>query len=77
VAAVVEDALVARTSPTPVSATIIKRATLYAYVSRGLLTAHTRRGHRGSWFDPLELDALVRRARGPAERLPDVRAVPR
>ena len=52
----------------------IKRATLYAYVSRGLLTAHTRHGHRGSWFDPVELDALVRRARGPAERLPDVRA---
>ena len=52
----------------------IKRETLYAYVSRGLLTAHARHGHRGSWFDPVELDALVRRARGPAERFPDVRA---
>lgn len=52
----------------------IKRATLYAYVSRGLLTAHARHGHPGSWFDPLELDTLVRRARGPAERIPDVRA---
>ncbi len=51
----------------------IKRETLYAYVSRGFLTAHTRHGHRGSWFDPVELDALVRRARGPVERLPDVR----
>lgn len=51
----------------------IKRATLYAYVSRGFLTAHTRSGQRGSWFDPVELDALVRRARGPAERAPDLR----
>jgi citrate synthase len=51
----------------------IKRSTLYAYVSRGLLTAHARSGHRGSWFDPVELDALVRRARGPAERPPDLR----
>lgn len=51
----------------------IKRATLYAYVSRGLLTAHRRTGHRGSWFNPVELDGLVRRARGPVERRPDVR----
>jgi citrate synthase len=51
----------------------IKRATLYAYVSRGLLTAHTRAGRRGSWFDPVQLDALMRRARGPAERRPDLR----
>ena len=51
----------------------IKRNTLYAYVSRGFLTAHTLPGRRGSWFDPVELDSLVRRARGPAERQPDLR----
>ncbi|MEQ1760530.1 MAG: citrate/2-methylcitrate synthase [Vicinamibacterales bacterium] len=51
----------------------IKRATLYAYVSRGFLTAHALPGRRGSWFDPVELDALVRRARVPAERQPDLR----
>ncbi len=51
----------------------IKRTTLYAYVSRGFLTAHTLPDTRGSWFDPVELDALVRRARGPAERRPDIR----
>src|SRR5262245_44979582 len=51
----------------------IKRATLYAYVSRGLLSAHTLAGQRGSWFDPVELDRLARRARGPAERPPDLR----
>ncbi|MGE3509347.1 MAG: citrate/2-methylcitrate synthase [Vicinamibacterales bacterium] len=51
----------------------IKRATLYAYVSRGFLTAFTRPDRRGSWFDPLQLDAVVSRARVPAERRPDVR----
>jgi citrate synthase len=51
----------------------VKRATLYAYVSRGLLRAQTLAGHRGSWFDPVELDRLARRARGPAERPPDLR----
>jgi len=50
----------------------VKRATLYAYVSRGLLHVHTRAGHRGSWFDPVEVDALVRRARGPADRRPEL-----
>jgi predicted DNA-binding transcriptional regulator AlpA len=51
----------------------VKRDTLYAYVSRGRLTVHRRAGHRGSWFDPVELDALVRRAREPAERRPEIR----
>jgi citrate synthase len=51
----------------------IKRATLYAYVSRGFLHAHVLPGKRGSWFDPRELDALIRRARGPAERRPELR----
>jgi citrate synthase len=51
----------------------IKRTTLYAYVSRGFLTAHALPGRRGSWFDPVELDALIRKARGPAERQPDLR----
>lgn len=51
----------------------IKPATLYAYVSRGRLTAFSRPDRRGSWFDPEQLDALVRRARDPAERRPDLR----
>lgn len=50
----------------------VKRATLYAYVSRGLLHVHARSGRRGSWFDPVEVDALVQRARGPADRRPDL-----
>ena len=51
----------------------VKRQTLYAYVSRGLLTAHTLPSRRGSWFDPWELDALTTRARDPVDRRPDVR----
>lgn len=51
----------------------IKPATLYAYVSRGRLTAFSRPDRRGSWFDPEQIDVLGRRARGPAERRPDVR----
>src|ERR1043166_30474 len=49
----------------------IKRATLYAYVSRGLIAAHQLPHRRGSWFDPVDLDALMRRARDPEERRPD------
>ena len=49
----------------------VTRDTLYAYVSRGRLRAHRRAGHRGSWFDPIEVDALVRKARAPAERRPE------
>lgn len=51
----------------------VKRATVYAYVSRGLLTARQLRGRQGSWFDPVELDTLTRRARHPAERRPELR----
>ena len=51
----------------------VKRATLYAYVSRGLLTAFTLPGRPGSWFDPVQLDALTRKARQPEERRPDLR----
>lgn len=50
----------------------VKRATLYAYVSRGRLTAFTVPGRRGSWFDPVQLDALARHARRPEERRPDL-----
>jgi citrate synthase len=51
----------------------VKRATLYAYVSRGLLTPSTVSGRRGSWFDPVQVDALASRAREPQERRPDLR----
>ncbi|MEP7118033.1 MAG: citrate/2-methylcitrate synthase [Acidobacteriota bacterium] len=61
--------------PAPAAAARIgvKRATLYAYVSRGLLTAFTLPGRRGSWFDPVQLDALIRTARKPEERRTDLR----
>jgi citrate synthase len=39
----------------------VRRATLYAYVSRGLLHAHRTPG--GSLFDPAEVDALAARGR--------------
>lgn len=55
----------------------VKRATLYAYVSRGLLRAHALPGRRGSWFDPVQLDALGTRARAPGERRPDLRITSR
>lgn len=41
----------------------VKQATLYAYVSRGLL--HPERGPRGSSFDPHEVALLARTARRP------------
>lgn len=51
----------------------VKPETVYAYVSRGLLTSHRRVGERGSWFDPAELDDLARRGRGRGTgRRPDV-----
>src|SRR6516164_612743 len=37
----------------------VKPATLYAYVSRGVLRSHRLRGRRGSWFDPAEIDAIT------------------
>ncbi|MDG2114963.1 MAG: citrate/2-methylcitrate synthase, partial [Actinomycetota bacterium] len=52
----------------------VKLETLYAYASRGIVTSQRRPGSRGSWFDPVELDAVARRSRrgGPA-RLADMR----
>ncbi|MER6914111.1 citrate synthase [Streptomyces sp. NPDC000594] len=41
----------------------VKPATLYAYVSRGLLDSRRDPGGRGSTFDPEEVDALARRNR--------------
>lgn len=43
----------------------IKRETLYAYVSRGLLTRERASGVRGSTFDPVEVDRLAGRGRVP------------
>jgi citrate synthase len=42
----------------------VKVDSLYAYVSRGLLSRHRRAGERGSWFDPAEIDRLAGRGRG-------------
>ncbi len=46
----------------------VRPATLYAYVSRGLLHSRRLPGRRGSWFEPGELQALAegrgRHARG-------------
>ncbi|MQY11823.1 Citrate synthase 2 [Streptomyces sp. RB5] len=39
----------------------VKPETVYAYVSRGLLTSHKSPGSRGSTFDAKEVDALARR----------------
>lgn len=51
----------------------VKRATLYAYVSRGRLQAYRLPGRPGTWFDPVQLDALGRQARRPQARRPDLR----
>lgn len=53
----------------------VKPATLYAYVSRGRLRAFTLPGRRGSWFDPVQLDAISAGAKRPRERRPDLRIV--
>ncbi|NOX28678.1 MAG: helix-turn-helix domain-containing protein [Actinobacteria bacterium] len=51
----------------------VKRQTLYAYVSRGLLASHHQQGTRGSLFDPAELDGLLQQGRGKGESpRPDV-----
>ncbi len=42
----------------------VKPASLYAYVSRGVLPRHRRPGDRGSWFDPVAVDRLAARGRG-------------
>ena len=44
----------------------VKPETVYAYVSRGLLTSRRATGGRGSTFDAAEVDALARRNRRPA-----------
>ncbi|MEU6081674.1 citrate/2-methylcitrate synthase [Streptomyces sp. NPDC047108] len=41
----------------------VKPETVYAYVSRGLLTSRRTPGGRGSTFDPREVDALARHGR--------------
>lgn len=47
----------------------VKPATLYAYVSRGLLTRWRDPGSRTSWFDPAEVERLAARQRDrPARR---------
>jgi citrate synthase len=42
----------------------VKPASLYAYVSRGLLGRHRVAGAHGSWFDPAAVDRLAARGRG-------------
>ena len=37
----------------------VKPATLYAYVSRGMIRSHRVAGERTSWFDAAEIDALA------------------
>ena len=44
----------------------VKPASLYAYVSRGLLARHRLPGERGSWFEPAAVDRLASRSRGAA-----------
>ena len=44
----------------------VKRQTVYAYVSRGLLRPDPASGHRRSLFRPIEVEQLVARARRPA-----------
>ncbi|HEX2499552.1 MAG TPA: citrate/2-methylcitrate synthase, partial [Actinomycetes bacterium] len=48
----------------------VKPATLYAYVSRGVLRRRPAPGRRGSLFDPAEIDALARQGR--ARRRPGI-----
>ena len=37
----------------------VRPATLYSYVSRGLVRSHRLPGRRGSWFDPRQIDRLA------------------
>ena len=46
----------------------VRLQTVYAYVSRGLLTSRRAAGGRGSTFDPAQVDALLERDR--ARRVP-------
>jgi citrate synthase len=51
----------------------VKLDSLYAYVSRGLLTRRRRPGERGSWFDPSEIERLGARGRGGQREAREVR----
>jgi citrate synthase len=51
----------------------VKLDSLYAYVSRGLLTRRRRAGERGSFFDPSEIDRLGARGRGGQREAREVR----
>jgi citrate synthase len=42
----------------------VKVSTVYAYVSRGLLTSHPNRAGRGSLFDLAEIERMAQRSRG-------------
>jgi citrate synthase len=42
----------------------VKVSTVYAYVSRGLLTSHPNRASRGSLFDLAEIERMAQRSRG-------------
>ena len=42
----------------------VKVATLYAYVSRGILESHPDPNRRGSLFELAEIEALAARSRG-------------
>ncbi|MDX6349519.1 MAG: citrate synthase [Streptomyces sp.] len=54
----------------------VKPETVYAYVSRGLLTSRRATGGRGSTFDVKEVDALARRAaRRPGDDAPGAGAL--
>jgi citrate synthase len=47
----------------------VKPATLYAYVSRRVLHSHRVPGHRGSWFDRAEIEAMAGGRRRPSHGL--------
>lgn len=51
------------TAPEAANRLGIKQATLYAYVSRGMLTRRREAGNRASLFDAAEVDRLARRGR--------------
>jgi citrate synthase len=44
----------------------VRPATLYAYVSRGLVQSRRLPGSRGSWFDPAQIEALAQGRGRPA-----------
>ncbi|HET8989443.1 MAG TPA: citrate synthase [Humibacillus sp.] len=51
----------------------VKRATLYAYVSRGLLQSQRRPGQQESLFDRVQIDALASSSRPPGSPQPVLR----